>query len=316
MLAIPSKGFRRSITAHNIDLSVCCDWIEASVLFLQEELTGADVVDALRENEFYESQDFAWEFVTDSFSHIRDRARLFGRGYPLQFQGRHRLKPSGTVTEYGAYGFCLALSIPNSYPKWARSFGQDFNLQGELFEKLTAESVAASLTGWKVHPTGWTRTTPNKLKDVVHSVANLLGEGIGEISRWTRQSANEAGLDLLCFLPFPDGRVGVPVYLVQCASGTNWEEKLRTPDLRVWRKLVTFASDPKKAFSMPYALMEQEFTRHTNVVDGLLLDRHRLLAPGRTDQNWLTRQLNTDLSTWTGGRIGSLPLLEPKVTAA
>ena len=311
MLAIPSTGFKRSINTHNVDLGVCCDWIEASVLFLQEELTGADVVDALRENELYESQDFAWAFVEDAFSHIRTRRHLFGSGYPVRFQGKDRLKPRGAVSDYGAYGFCLALSIPNLYPKWASGFGHNFTLQGELFEKLTCESVAYSLSGWEVHITGWSRTNTNKLKDVVATVASLLGEGIGDISRWTRASANEAGLDLLCFRPFPDQRVGVPVYLVQCASGANWEQKLRTPDLKVWRKLVTFAAEPKKAFSMPYALMNDEFIRHTNVVDGLLLDRHRLLAPGKDNQNWVSQQLNDDLLHWMNLRIGSLPLLEP-----
>ncbi|MES2510807.1 MAG: hypothetical protein V4625_12820 [Pseudomonadota bacterium] len=311
MLAIPSKGFRRSLTAHNIDLSICCDWIESSVFFLQEELTDADVVDVLRENELYATQDFAWEFVNDAFSHIRDRARLFGHGYPIEFQSKHRLRARGTVEAYGAYGFCLVLSLPGAYPKWAKNFGQDFNEQGELFEKLTAESVAASLSGWTVHSTGWSRTATKKLKAVVDEVASLLGEGMGDIYTWTRDSANEAGLDLLCFRPFPDGRVGVPVYLVQCASGANWEQKLRTPDLRIWNKLVTFAAEPKKAFSMPYALQERDFTRHTNVVDGLLLDRHRLLAPGKASINWLTPALNKLVSDWSIDRIATLPLLEP-----
>ena len=33
MLPRPAKEFQRSITAHNVDLAICCDWLEASVAF-------------------------------------------------------------------------------------------------------------------------------------------------------------------------------------------------------------------------------------------------------------------------------------------
>lgn len=211
--------------------------------------------------------------------------------------------------QFPAYSFCLALSLPGSYPEWARNFGQDYNEQGELFEALTAESVRGTLTGWVVHPTGWTRTTPTRLAEVVARLASLLGEATGDLAHWTQQKANEAGLDLLCFRPFPDGRVGVPVYMFQCASGADWKKKLKSPDLRVWTKIITFASDPKKAFAMPFALSEKDFTYNTNLVDGLLLDRHRLLSPGLERRDWVPSDLATRLVAWTDPRIQQLPML-------
>jgi hypothetical protein len=308
MLSLPASGFRRSRSVHNVDIDICCDWIEASSMFLHEEISGADVVDLLRENEIYADQDFAWELVNDVVGHLRDRARLLGDGYPIQVSHHGRIVPKGAWADYTAYGFCLLLSLPVAYPAWAEAFGADYNQQGELFEKLTAEAVKASLAGWTVHSTGWTRSAPNNLTQVVRDVAAMLGESIGEVAKWTKQRAHEAGLDLLCFRAFPDGRVGVPVFLVQCASGGDWKKKLKTPDLRIWGKAITFASDPKKAFSMPFALSESDFTFNCNIVDGLLLDRHRLLAPGVANAGWISGALRAELTAWMTPRITALPV--------
>jgi hypothetical protein len=310
MLALPAKGFQRSVYQHNVDLAICCDWLEANCLFSdQGDLSGSDVVDFLRENEIYSDQDFAWELITNAFSEVRQRSRHMGAAYPIEVKSGTRFVRRDEWKNFIPYAFCLTLSLPVAFPKWARSFGADFTEQGELFETLTAESVAATMSGWTVHSTGWTRTNPSSLGQVVADVAARLGDATGDLMRWTAAKANEAGLDLLCFRPFPDGRVGVPVYLVQCASGGDWKKKLKTPDLRIWTKAITFASDPKKAFSMPFALDEREFTYNCNIVDGLLLDRHRLMAPGRNDQNWLSEKLSDDIKNWVERRIGSLPLV-------
>lgn len=307
MLGLPEKGLHRSKKAHNVDLGIFCDWLEASALFLGEDVTGADVVDLLRENEIYRDQDFAWELLNDAFAELRMRFRLLGDGYPIRIRGGTRIVGVQDWREFPAYAFCLALALPSVYPGWARAFGSDFTEQGELFEALTAESIAQSFRDWTVHPTGWTKTTPSKLGQIVSDLAAQLGEATGELRRWTSANAKEAGLDLLCFRPFPDSRVGIPVYLLQCASGADWKAKLKTPDLRIWTKIITFASDPKKALSMPYALNEADFARHTNVVDGLLLDRHRLLSPGLHEKGWVSNNLAAKINSWTMGRIPSLP---------
>jgi hypothetical protein len=249
--------------------------------------------------------------VHDAFSNIRERARLIGESYPIEVVGQKRLRKKGNWELYASYVFCLLLSLAKYYPGWARGFGQDYTTQGELFERLTAESVGVSLREWTVHPTGWTRTNPRRLGAIVADVAARLGETTGDIIRWSRQKANEAGLDLLCFRPFPDGRVGVPVYLIQCASGGDWHTKLKTPDLRIWTKVIDFAADPKKAFSMPFALSASDFTFHCNLVDGLLLDRYRLLAPGQAQREWITPQLTTELVAWARPRVAALPINEP-----
>lgn len=307
MLSVPQSGVRRSIQEHNVELDVCCDWIEASALFHGEDVAGSDIVDILQESEIYDDQDFAWELVQDIFSRVVERRRLMGDGYPLIVENNLRVRPLDVWQSFSAYGFCLLLSLTKGYPGWAQSFGRNHAPQGHLFERLTAEAMTHSLVGWTIHPTGWAPTAVRRLNGLVAELAGLLGEATGDISRWINDAAKDGGLDILCYRPFPDSRVGIPVYLMQCASGKDWVDKLKSPDLNIWTKIITFAASPKKAFSMPFALETDDFIRHCAVVNGLLLDRHRLLAPGLANRNWLSPQLNADLINWMTPRILQLP---------
>ena len=139
MLALPAKGLARSVNRHNVDLSICCDWIEACALFSGGEATGSDIVDILRENEIYASQDFAWALVNNVFAMIRERGRVLGLGYPIRVRDGTRVVAEGDWDAYAAYAFCLTLSLSKAYPEWWRAFGVDYGPQGLHFEDLTAE---------------------------------------------------------------------------------------------------------------------------------------------------------------------------------
>ncbi|MGB9486538.1 MAG: hypothetical protein WCD04_10560 [Terriglobia bacterium] len=307
MLAVPSVGMAVSTNTHNVDVGVLCDWIEASVLFLDEaHLSDTVVVDILKEEEIYRSQEFAWEIVEEAWSQLEDRQKWIGKASPITVESlrliRHR-----DWQQAPAHSFYLALTLAGFYPKWARRFGRNFTVQGELFEKLTKESVELLFPGWVVYPTGWARTHAKKIPAIVEEVANLLSESKGDIKRWVGLHANEAGLDLLCYRPFPDGRVGIPVYLMQCASGADWVEKLHTPNIEIWRQIVQFAARPGKAFAMPFALTHDEFPSKCLAVNGLTLDRYRLLSSGRDNPDWVPADLTHDIVAWLEPRLATLP---------
>lgn len=307
MLAIPEKGMARSVTVHNVDLDVLCDWIEAIALFeFEPEVAQGDIVDALCDANVYATQAKAWEIVADAWNELRRRVTWVGAEYPLLVLAAS-IRPVRPWRNAAGYSFCLALSLAKWFPKWARQFGKDFTVQGDLFERFTRASIEASLAGWTVHSTGWSRTRANRLGVVVTRVAGHLGEQVGKVERWTRPSANEAGLDLVCFRPFPDNRVGIPVYLFQCASGGDWEGKFHTPNLRIWARVVDFTAEPKKAFATPFAFLDSDFVRTCNLVNGLLLDRYRLLCPGRAGDNWLPAGLADEIVAWLEPRVAQLP---------
>lgn len=317
MLALPARGIARSINSHNVRLDVLCDWLESSVLFEQISLTASDVVDLLLENTIYERQSFAWTLMGDAWTELRRRNALLQAAYPLAIQD-WRLDPRYRWEENPAHSFCLALALAEWLPDWARSFGKDYTEQGALFEQLVVEAIATALPDWHVHPTGWSKTKTAKLPEVVKTMSLWLGEPeTGNRERWTKNSANEAGLDLVCIRRMPDGRPGIPIYLLQCASGvTNtplWQHKLRTPDIRLWAKLVDFAVQPKRGFATPFAFTDEDFRHHCRAIDGLLLDRHRLLSAGVSGTDWLARVTARELRQWLRPRVRSLPLADRTV---
>jgi hypothetical protein len=193
MIGLPTRGIAASVNVHNVDRSIFCDWIEANVLFLGEEVTGSDLVDILTENNIYKSQGFAWQFVEDVFLILELRSRLVGEGYPLR-RTDDGFEVKGEWEDYAPYAFCLMLSLARSHNAWLReNFGADFTHQGELFELLTAESITQSLSGWKVHLTGWTRSRTVAIKQVVSEICSQVNEAAGDVLRWTASTAKEAG---------------------------------------------------------------------------------------------------------------------------
>jgi hypothetical protein len=300
-----------------VRLDVLCDWLEGSVLFGDAPLSKTDVVDVLVENEIYDSQDFAGELLGDAWIELQRRSNLLKDGYPLVIKG-WRLQPRYTWDVNPAYSFCLILSLAEWLPDWARSFGKDYNEQGELFEKFVEEAIKNTLPDWSVHRTGWSKTKAVKLPGVISELCKWLGESeTGNRDRWTKNSVNEAGLDLVCIRRMPDGLPGVPLYFIQCASGatgsSEWKNKRRTPDLDLWHHLIDFAVRPKRGFATPFTFMEDEFRHHCRAVGGLFLDRYRLLAPNASSITWLSSTTAAQIGKWLSPRVSALPNAQESV---
>ena len=310
MLAVPTVGFSRSVEVNNVSLDVLADWIEANVLFGgEDQLSDASLIDVLCEEQICNEQSMAADIIGNGWTELRRRGRCIGQAWPIDIASG-RITRTQSWRDVPAHSFCVLLALAKWYRHWAKKFGTDYTEQGELFEALTKKSLETHFRGWKVHSTGWTRTHAHKLGEIVKTVSALLGETEGSLERWTKPSASDAGLDLVLYRPFDDARVGIPVYLFQCASGGDWEGKLHTPRLEIWTRIVDFAAKPKKAFATPFSFLDGEFVRNCNLVDGLLLDRYRLLAAGNEDPEWIPRDLRKRLIAWCQSRISSLPSLD------
>ncbi|UYT54530.1 hypothetical protein OHI65_09205 [Brucella sp. MAB-22] len=310
MMSLPEEGFRKKgpYVADNVEL--ISDWVEASVLFLDGESSLSDIVDILLESNFYTSQEKAWDFATDVRLCIERRQRILGQGYPFVVEDQMRIVSKGEWSDYAPYSFCLILSLLPSYRSWRQHFGSDYTEQGVLFEDLSVESVRLTMAGWEVVKTGWSKQEAAGLGAVAERCAGHLREGLGDLNHWVRGSENEAGLDILCYRAFGDDRAGFPIYLFQCASGANWTEKRKTPDLDIWKRIIIFTCDPKKGFAMPFSLTDQEYRLSTNIVNGLLLDRLRLLSPGAEIQHWLSAPLIEQICEWCSSRIDKIPSIQ------
>ncbi|MEZ5952178.1 MAG: hypothetical protein R3C12_23910 [Planctomycetaceae bacterium] len=99
MILLPTRGVarrQRALTQHHIDIDVFADWIEASVLFKDIDVSVTDVVDVLLEEELYEDQDFAREIVQAAWLEIEQRRKHSGGFYGVTIDGNW-VKASGDI---------------------------------------------------------------------------------------------------------------------------------------------------------------------------------------------------------------------------
>lgn len=292
---------------HNVQLDTLCDWIEGSLAFDKLNfISGAEIVDILHEEQIYESQDFAWALVHRALAELCRRQLCLAGGAPFNVKGK-RIIRTKEWENIPAYSFCLTLACAKWYPKWAASLGRHYTEQGQLFEQVASSALEKLLPGWKVRRMGWAPDNAKKIKEVVSEVAEFLRESKRDLEPWVSEEANEAGLDIVCYRPFEDRRPGLPTIFVQCASGKHHEHKLGTPDRKEWGKIIDFtAVFPQRSFVTPYVFTDNEFKRVSNKVDGLLLDRVRLLSAGSDGGEWLSASLKDNLCKWVKPRIAKL----------
>lgn len=307
MLTIPTRDFTRSVKKHNIAPYALCDWIEGSLLFQENRkfISQIHVADALVDNGRYDDHLFALQGVKDAWYELRKGGQWIGNKGATVVEKR-RLVRRGHWRDFPAQSFCVLLSLAPFYDWWKEEFGDDYTEQGDLFELLTKESFEAQFSHWTVYQTGWTRTNTQGFQQIVEQVVNRLGENIGNVDLWNQPRAKERGLDLLCYRMFPDGRIGIPVYMMQCASGGYWQSKMGTPNLKVWRNVIVFGNKPVKAFAMPFVVSRDEFARSCVEIGGLLLDRYRLLSASRYQENWISEDLSERIVAWAEPRVERL----------
>lgn len=93
MFDIPSEGFPVCDDEHNCNLELCCDWIEASLLFgRMKKISKTDIVDALIENEIYSNEDFAYEWVENVWSRLLQRENIINEIWPFALESQYLKK--------------------------------------------------------------------------------------------------------------------------------------------------------------------------------------------------------------------------------
>jgi hypothetical protein len=311
MLALPNKGINRSVNSHNIDLNVFCDWIEASVVFADAEFSKSDVTDILIEEQIYKNPDFAAEMIENAWAVISRRVEYLSHPLGVSVDG-NRIKRIDDWTVFPAYGFCLALSCVKLYSGLPALWGNNFVEQGALFEELTAESLRQTFQGWTVKRIGWSSTSnPVLLRDVFPTIIHDLNEiEAAEKDLHLTKSVKDLGLDLLAFYSFGDMQASSPVLLVQCASGKDWQDKRHTPDTVFWEnKIISFNSRPMRGFAIPFSFAEPlDFRRDAAAVNGVFVDRYRLLKSFTQNNTSVSVPLNTKLTDWMQTRVGQLSM--------
>jgi len=236
----------------------------------------------------------------------RRQKLLHGTTCPFEIDG-NMAKRKVEWQEVPAHGFCTMVALSTCYSDWNTDQGHGYVEQGELFKLLTEEAIRSLLPTWRTFHTGWSLSRSGKLRENIENIADKIGESLGNIEIYLDPNSNDGGLDLICFRPFPDAFSGRPVYLIQCASGRNWTDKRSTPDIQLWEKIIDFACKPMRALAIPFVVPIGTFRRHSISVEGMLLDRYRLLSAGQHNEKWMSLQLKDRLLSWMMPRVASLP---------
>ena len=109
MLRLPRK-FQRSVGAHNINYEIFLDWLEATLLLDENELSQTDIVDYLIEEQLYVDQGFAWEYVTLQWAELMRRLSWLGTNSPVKFADNYVIRELDWRA-VPAHSFCLVVAF-------------------------------------------------------------------------------------------------------------------------------------------------------------------------------------------------------------
>jgi hypothetical protein len=250
--------------------------------------------------------DLCWMFIDNAFKRLKQRHKSIAAASPIEF-GRDSAS-LGSKRPHTALRFCAMLALGDFF-KDMRVLFAPHSMRGYLFERLAENALQELFPRWKTVRTGWAPNHPASMDTLVQVMAEELQEGKGKPEYWSPRHAKDEGLDLCCYYPFEDMHAGYPVYLIQCATGIHWREKIEKPNVENWKKYVDFTCSPRKGFIIPFALTKRDFRTHCNGINGPLLDRYRLLSFDTPEKDWLPTDLADELESWLAPRIDSLRAL-------
>ena len=171
-------GFLSSIKEVDLETGVFLDWLEASNLLLLREMSQTDVVDYLIEEQIFDDQEGAIEFVQNAWFALVRRFDWLGEHSPFVFDHRW-MRRQRTWTTTPAHTYCVVVSFGSQLEGWHKRFGPDYNEQGRLFELISFAAMKSRFVGWNVLQTGWCRDRNARLNTVLDEVISAIDEKRG-----------------------------------------------------------------------------------------------------------------------------------------
>jgi len=280
MLSLPDP------TSH----SLVADWVELAASVDDMPISRSVVARAVEASAGKAPDE---SFISDVWSDLRSRHRLYN---PARFTiDDATVTPVNNPRSRAEYLTCLLLSL----------YGVHDNAPAKLFERLTCAAVTKLLPA-RALVFGWPCA---KGRGKRPGEQTLLGRLIRDFAReaherYVEQPSSrykDRGVDVICWVPFPDGRSSQIVLLLQCAAGHDWAGKLPVP-LEAWIQYIHWAHDPVRGFAVPCVIADSIW--HDKALDkGILLDRVRIVnsvADGVPDAG-----LAAELNAWVNAQLMS-----------
>lgn len=309
MLKVPEKGFLKSVEVSNVNPIALGDWLEANLLFSEEQVSKSDVVDLLIEEQICDDdQDMAYSIALQGWTELERRQRWGGLSLEIDFS-KNRLKRRADWEEDIFSSFLVLLSLFRIFPVWAKAH-TDYANQGDFFERCTEHVCRSLLPGWEIYRAGWSPGDTKNIPEIVKSLCEVLyTTGASDVVDWMAPHAKDEGLDLVCYRGYGDEREAMPVFFLQCASGRNWRQKIHTPSAAKWQKYLNAAVMPSTGILAPFVIENAELKRASLEGQIVVFDRLRMLSAKREAPFDLPDDLREAVQAWMKVRVDDLPLV-------
>lgn len=228
-------------------------------------------------------------------STIRRRQALLGGAHPFVVGAGLAATPGAPVTAWTTMLLMSATSPLRgalNLPAAANHFEQ---ITVQALESLYGPGTKALRFGW---PSEIGR--PQEFPDAVRWLADQMSVPVGHGYRPPYRK--DGGVDAIAWRPFPDGRSGFPVTLVQCTLERDYQHKASDVDVRVWASWLRLDVDPATALAVPEVVPSGERWNQL-AARTVVLDRIRLAALiGEAD----VQPRLAGVHAWTGEALQAL----------
>ena len=308
-----------SLPSDSTDTSQLCDMIEVSALCAHDgNASLGDLESALEVTNYPEMEriddampdeeepEVAPPAVREAVSRKRDsvyteleeRSKAASGGYPFTLSNTGVLQLKSAWQDYAAYTFCLCLS----YRVWC---GLPDNKPAQrLFEHLATTAAAGYIGGAGVRFGAPREGLPTGFTKAIAELCRLIGEGDGW-SGTPPAMAKDDDVDVVAWVPFPDGLPGKLLMFGQCTTAYDWSTGNKPKSLdpvgfcENWFKTQPEPM-PVKSFFVPHVVSSTTWRARIHHIrsTGLFFDRCRIalhaqkrageLTPHR---DWAARQI-------------------------
>lgn len=246
------------------------DWLELTALIAPDgNASRGDLERSIRRASLNELRDDqAIELKTlEVFEEIEQRWKAAGLTYPFEID-YGTLQTRSVWRQIPVYTFCLCLSY----------FGSKGPGPRKLFELVSSVAAKAFVYGDAIDFGFPRRSLSSSFAEAVSELCDLIGEG-GRANREPTHGQKDAKLDLVAWRDFPDRDSNKLLMLGQCASGSDWEGKLRELNPRAFFANWTQETPTSPLISsifVPHRIERHKWKNVARVAEAIIFDRCRI----------------------------------------
>lgn len=244
------------------------------------------------------------------WAEFQHRKRILKDGYPFIVQD-DLLERNGDMSSAPSFFFLLGVAMSARYPGARQAKPVEGGRTPEALFEHVVTAAAGGLFGGAAVRFGWpvARDDPKSIAERVRDLADKLNVGVAKLDGKVEVADKDISLDVVGRLRVGDSEFGTVTFLVQCATGNNWESKKLEPAANRWEDLIDWESKLVRAVAVPWWWGSQDdykrwFRRFDKAV---VLDRARILM-GRPDDRLANTERN-EILRWIECHAPGLPAM-------